>query len=539
MRRRHPAYFAVAALVFLTGSGGSCSEGQRDDTTPPPTPALPAPELRLIALTDLDGYLEPCGCTSRPLGGIDRLAAQVAALRAEGPPTLLVVAGNVFFHGAPHGADVDRARDQELMRSETLREILDRLEVTAAAPGPLDLSYGAERFAALARASRVRWLAAGASVGGDGGQVLEGVHRVRAGELDVALVGFADLRAADGALAEGVVAEDVVTAGRRALEGVDADVVIALVSGDRRLARRVAALDGVDFVVHGGVDEAEARTPSSGDGAAIFHAGRQGQGMAVVDLRRGPGAWTDASEWTREARREHVRAQVEAQERRVAEWRASGTTDPADLATQERRLTALRSELAALEGPPRVSGAYFRARWIELPPEAPREAAVTEVMRALDRRINQHNRTIFADWAPVPAPEGAPRYVGSDRCATCHASAMTWWRGHAHGRAYATLEDRDKNFNLSCVGCHVTGYLEPGGSTVTHVEGLEDVGCESCHGPGSMHASDPTGAAVNVVLAPEERTCRGCHNPDHSDRFFFPAYRQMVIVPGHGAPPEE
>ena len=115
---------------------------------------------------------------------------------------------------------------------------------------------------------------------------------------------------------------------------------------------------------------------------------------------------------------------------------------------------------------------------------------------------------------------------------------MTWWRGHAHGRAYATLADRDKNFNLSCVGCHVTGYLRPGGATVTHTGPLQNVGCESCHGPGSMHSRDPAHAAVDVVRDPQERTCLGCHTPEHSDRFSYPAYRQMVIVPGHGAPSE-
>ncbi len=538
MRRRHPAYFAVAALVLLTGSGGSCSDREREGTTPSPAPSLPPAELRLVLLTDLDGYLEPCGCTSRPLGGIDRMAAQLAELRAEGPPTVVLAAGNLFFHGAPHGADVDRARDQELMRSETLRDILRRLELTAATPGALDFSYGAERFTALARESGAAWVAAGARLAGAEPPVLGAVHRAEVGGLDVAVVGVADLRRSDGALPEGLTLEDPVAAARAALSGLEADLVIALVSGDRRLARRVSGLDGVDLVVHGGIDEAEARPPTSGEGAPVLTAGRQGQGLTVVELRRGEGGWTDASEWTRESQREHARERVEAQERRVAEWAADESTAPEDLASQRRRLEALRRELEALQAPPSVSGAYFRARYVELPPEAPRAAEVTAMMRALDRRTNEHNRELFADWRPAPAPEGTPHYVGSARCATCHASAMTWWRGHAHGRAYETLETRDKNYNLSCVGCHVTGYLDPGGSTVTQPVHLRDVGCESCHGAGSMHASDPTGAAVNVQRAPVERTCRRCHTPDHSDHFLFEAYRQMVIVPGHGAPLE-
>ena len=49
--------------------------------------------------------------------------------------------------------------------------------------------------------------------------------------------------------------------------------------------------------------------------------------------------------------------------------------------------------------------------------------------------------------------------------ALCAASSIT---STSHGRAYATLEQRNKQFNLSCVGCHVTGYDQPGGATVVH-----------------------------------------------------------------------
>ncbi|MEZ4337622.1 MAG: hypothetical protein R3B82_13470 [Sandaracinaceae bacterium] len=442
MRRRHPAYFAVAALVLLTGSGGSCSDRERGETTPPAA-SLPAPELRLLVLTDLDGYLEPCGCTSRPLGGIDRMAAQVGQLRDEGLPTVFLAAGNLLFHGAPHGGDVERGRDQELMRSETLRDILRRLELTAAAPGPLDFSYGTDRFTELARGVETHWLATGAQIAEtpDAPPVLAALHRARAGNLDVAIIGIADLHRSDGTLPDGVTEEDPLAAARAALSGVDADVVVALVSGDRRLARRAAALDGVDLVVHGGTDDAEARPPSSGEGAPIVSAGRQGQGLVVVDVRRGEGGWVDASDWSREEQRRHLAERVEAQERRVEEWSHDESVAAADLANQRRRLASLQRELAALDAPPVVTGGYFRARYVELPPETPCEAEVTAMMRALDRRTNDHNRELFADWAPEPAPEGSPHYVGSQACATCHAWPSRWWQGHPHGHAYATLEE--------------------------------------------------------------------------------------------------
>jgi hypothetical protein len=128
--------------------------------------------------------------------------------------------------------------------------------------------------------------------------------------------------------------------------------------------------------------------------------------------------------------------------------------------------------------------------------------------------------------------------VGSAACQSCHAEAFSWWRDHPHGRAYSTLETRHKQYNLACVGCHVTGYLQPGGSTVTHLGDagtLQNVGCENCHGPGSAHVTS-AGAVAPLQRNPPERVCVSCHNAEHSDTFVYDAFLRTLRVPGHGLP---
>jgi hypothetical protein len=162
---------------------------------------------------------------------------------------------------------------------------------------------------------------------------------------------------------------------------------------------------------------------------------------------------------------------------------------------------------------------------------------VAGALERFDRRVNDHNREVFAGVLPPPAPPGQPTYVGSAACGRCHAAAYAWWQGHPHGRAYQTLVDRHKEFHLDCVGCHVTGYERPGGSNVTHnLEGaLTNVGCENCHGPGSQHVADPTAEPRAVQRDTPESTCVGCHNHEHSDRFDYEVYRRRLMAPGHGA----
>lgn len=538
---------SFCALVFLTGSGGSCSEGSREPTTPAPpavvAPTLGAPDLRLVVVTDLMGMLEPCGCTSRPLGGIDGLSAALSAARSEVPRTLFVAAGDVFY-GATHPSDLPGALTQDTWRADLVADLLSDFDLAAAVPGNHDLGHGVGRFAELRARTRVPLLGAGVSF--DAPPPVEGAvpaaapeplagHRiVEVGGLQVALVGIGGLTAPGVRGPDDLVARAESEA--RAARSGGAQLVVALVTADRRTARRIATSSEIDLVVEGGRDEAEVRPPSSDESAPIVHAGRHGQGLVVIDLF-GPfsagSRLADVSVWTRTAERDHLVADAAELRSRLREWEREGRAE-AELADIRARVRDADARIAAVVAAPSSSGPRLSARLVELPPEAPRDAAVRGRMDDYFRRVNDHNREAFASHLPAPVPEGGARYVGSDTCGNCHAEEHAWWRTTLHGRAYQTLVDRHKEYNLDCVGCHVTGYERPGGSTVSHVGALADVGCENCHGPGALHVENPSAALVNVHRDVTEETCLHCHTPEHSDRFVYDVYRRMMITPEHG-----
>lgn len=89
---------------------------------------------------------------------------------------------------------------------------------------------------------------------------------------------------------------------------------------------------------------------------------------------------------------------------------------------------------------------------------------------------------------------------------------------------------------MNCFQCHVTGYGEPGGATITfNLDGeLKNVGCETCHGPGEYHARSPLEFISTMVRSPKEQLCRSCHDAEHSDQFDFEIYRARLLAPGHG-----
>jgi hypothetical protein len=497
----------LAVLALATTLCLSCSRSQ-------PKKEPDAPSLRLAVVTDLKGYLEPCGCTSDPLGGIDRLAAQIRTLREGSAPVVFLIAGDTFFDTA----ELDPVRvDQANRNAKTLARILGGLGVTAVLPGRRDRAQPPEVIEALRQASDFPWLAMSGEV--------ESLP-TEAGPLRLNVVGVRP-----------DTERDVVAAALGA--AAQSDLTIALVDGSRRDANRIGAVDGVDFVLQGGLDQDEPVPPHQAGKAWVLHASRQGQGLTVVDVYRKNRTepFVDRSEWSRAESAGRLDRQISELSAKIASWEKSGNVDGADLDSQRKRLAELRDERAALDAPAeQADGNAVFATWIRHDKKAPTDRQVADQMREHDKVVNEANRVAFADLKPRPLGPDDIAYVGSLVCFGCHVTAFSWWRNHAHGVAYLTLQQRNKEYNLDCVGCHVTGYNQPGGSTVTHNlnRALVNVGCESCHGPGAAHAKDPE---VEILLDPPASTCVVCHSPEHSDLFDYDAYRKTLVVPGHGLPP--
>lgn len=499
------------ALLGLTLISLGCSRGQ-----PKGPNGAQTPSVRIALVTDLKGYLEPCGCTSDPLGGIDRLAAQIRALQQGPAPTLFLLAGDAFFDTAA----IEPVRvDQASRNAKVLVGILNGLKVAAVLPGPSDRAQPSELLEPLKEASGFPWLAMTSDA-----ELL----RAKAGALRLAVIGVRP-----GADRDAVKA--LVAAAQ-----ADSDLTIALVHGSRRDANRIGTIGGVDFVIQGGLDEDDPVAPRQAGQAWLLHASRQGQGLTVVDVyRKKEGEpFVDRSAWSRSEHAGRLDEQLAELGQKIAAWEKSGDVEAADLDAQRARLADLQQQRQALEAPaPQTDGNALIATWIPLPKKAPSDPQVQELMRKHDKVVNDANRAAFANLKPEPLGPDDIAYVGSAACSACHQPAYAWWRSHAHGVAYLTLQQRSKEFNLDCVGCHVTGYEQPGGSTVTHnLDGaLVNVGCESCHGPGAAHVKDPE--KVGIVRDPPESTCLPCHNSEHSDLFDYEEYKSTMVVPGHGLPP--
>lgn len=545
--RRFRGALALISLVVLASTWG-CSPGCANRSAGESSAAKPAEAIADRTIVDVFafgrvlGTVAPCGCTSDPLGGL-AYAFGMIEKRSKADARIVVEPGSFLFPD-PQGPEAPRdeaAWAQALQRADLLQKRFGALgQALAGGIGPSDFS-SPQGAAALDRwpiprtlgnlepSARTAWprLATTATV-----ELGSGLQAVATTLVDPAL-----------ATSDGFPAVVDPIAAVESLALPDAALRIALVQGPRSLAETVAKTERFHLVVMGGpLDDAErGRTGSSAvlmGKTWVLEPGDRAQTVTHVRLSLASNNLGEATAWSvtpPRATLEQQRARVLAQ---LTKFRDDPSADKAFVARLDAELAELDAALAGnspANNGPAVAVTFEQVNVRCTLPEDP-EAA--EGLDAYDAWIADTNKKRFAGVRPPEPAQGHARYVGDDECSTCHDEAKEFWLDTRHAQAFATLERSNKQYDVDCVGCHVTGFRRPGGSEVVENAGLRDVQCEQCHGPGSLHADEPTDASdrpLHIERSAPIEVCLECHTPEHSDTFDYEAYLRDVLGPGHGA----
>jgi len=573
---RYTVRFVVSAVLLLFvgfGLSGCPGNGQKPA---PPTPDAgisplveapvakgvdePAPGSRpveLIApraptvlfLAGLKGYTEPCGCTLDVLvGGIDRIAGYADGYKALADGAVVLDAGNTLFEEpqvAPHRLAQDRAR------VDVILDGLVALDVASTTPGPNDFALGKLFYLDKVRGKGLEILAANLREE-EGGLPLGPGHMVHElGEAKVGVIGVVDPTLFVGV--EGLVFSDPIEAVQQevaALASKNVNTIIVVDHGNLAHAKAIlAAVPQVHFVIVGQEPRETDAVDAVGQGWTL-EAFDQGRYLGVLQLyprsATAPAQFANARTSSK-AELDRIKRRIEQVDGQIARLPpATPGNEPPMLKTLREQVASLKqaqaaAENAAVELP--ETGAAFVYRPIAMEPGYPLNAKMTVAREGYNKQLKELNTASIEPIPPVP--EGASEYIGTERCAMCHVPEMEFWRKSSHAIAVETLIKRDKLFDGSCIGCHVTGYRQPGGSVMgkleylTQVNGtaftkkLQDVGCESCHGPGSQHAAKPDSAEKLIVRTPGAEVCGTCHTPEHSSKFNHATYVKIITGPGH------
>jgi hypothetical protein len=510
--------------------------------------AQPRLEVDIFALGRVLGTLAPCGCTTEPLGGLQYLFGFLEA-NTNAAARLVITPGSFLFPDTdgPEAPKDEAAWAQAEQRARVLQARFSGLGASLVAGiGPFDLPAPEAKARRLEMAVP-RVLANGhvkapAPAGSTRAAEIppHRIVRLASGDRTIAVGITAAIDPAHpraGKLGPLTPVEPAVRQQVDAMRAAGAEVTIAVVQGPRQLAESVAqATSGLDIVLAGmvaGVERARVGTPATlVGGTFVIEPGEQMQTVTHLRLAIEPGtaAIPPASDWTLRTPKSVLKRELSRVKERLAKFRADPNADPSFVARLEQEQKRLEQEIEQGATPKTPVTAVFEQ--VKITCRGARDADATAQLAEYDRWVADQNRKRFAGVRPPKPKRGEPGYSGVDKCEMCHEEAVQSWRQTAHASAYETLEKVNKQFDLSCVGCHVTGFRRPGGSEVVENEGLRDVQCEVCHGPGSIHNKTETIESISREVGVE--ICLECHTAEHSDTFDFEPYLRDVVGRGHG-----
>ena len=180
----------------------------------------------------------------------------------------------------------------------------------------------------------------------------------------------------------------------------------------------------------------------------------------------------------------------------------------------------------------------------------------------------------------VEAPDF--QYIGSNGCKACHSGSKKGaqykvWAAGPHAKSVETLKSekaakiaKERGIKVpayeasECLICHTTGFGRggykvkdekfwnpadddrEGKKAVRRMKGLQAVGCESCHGPGSEYKSKKPMEEIFAgtldpkkvgLWEPDEVLCVTCHNENNPTYKPFDFEEQSKEI-AHPYPPE-
>ena len=531
------------ALLFCVGGGLAGCSGQQGKKSP----SEPVRAGTLFITSDLQGTIEPCGCTTNPLGDLARTTQLVEEARKSGQSVVHIDGGSTLFSATTVSDD---RKPQELLKAALIRDVFTkRLKTAAIGLGPFDLALGA---------AEVKLPRQAANLSAKSGIPVSAPTVVTEGGMRIGVFGL--VSKADTRWKKLEIAAPVAAAKKaiKTLEAQNPDVIVALLHMTKAEAAAVARkVEGIDFAVVGQtIPETELKIHHEANQIGstwLIEPADRGQVLTRLDLHLGKeaasGNSTDDKKRARlpfsdaigKSRADVAIAELDKDFKdmkgQIETWESDPSADPAFVKAKQSELAEIEKKRDRLSSQPLqvpANGPWFTLTQISISKSLACDSQVVAGKKAFDKAAGEAN-VKAATTKPLPALKGKAGYVGVEECSMCHDEAVDFWKKTKHFHAWETLEADNKQFNLECIGCHVTGWQERGGSNLAYNEPLRDVQCEVCHGPGSLHVeADGADDPVTVVRMPTQDLCVTCHSPEHSDTFQFEAYLRDVTGKGHG-----
>lgn len=428
--------------------------------------ATPGP-TRIVLTADIRGRLVPCGCFTGQLGGMTRLFTLLEETKTNNE--LRVDAGDAL----------QGVQDFEIMEYERILEAFGQMDFRALNIGAREAELSAAVLRRIQSKTGAPLVSANLFSAESGKTILPPFIKTEVGGKTVILTGILHPDSIDPTqLGEGLRLESPELALKALLPDLrqQCDLLVLLAFADEDNLRQLAEqFYEPDFILGGDVSQPSGNTRHINQ-SHVFYVANESRTIGLIDF-------------------DYVQLR--------------GKQRPA-IQINDARPALLYEEIPEADAILEIADAY-RA-----------EIRVTRL--AIDDR--ESNQT-----AQVPGIRPLARYVGTDRCTACHQAEHAIWKDTGHAHAWAALKYKKADADPNCIACHSVGFGSASGyrREFEHAK-LVNVGCESCHGPGSQHVEErAAGGTVNQRFRPlAEGDCRTCHYGEFSRPFDWDAFWPRV-----------
>ncbi len=280
----------------------------------------------------------------------------------------------------------------------------------------------------------------------------------------------------------------------------------------------------INLIINAGGDAYNQPPRTLGPTTLLAATGRQGKYVGALEV-----TWSRGGRWGEEESRFLALRDKEAELQRTNTQLAEIGSHP-DQESQSgnlrRRQTSLQEEADGLRA--RLAGvtiAFFTNTFTAMAAKVGEEPKVAGIVAQVREQIGERGRkNAAATTGAVSSP--LPDFTGFPACAACHPKAAARWQSSKHAGAYATLAKTNRQFNVNCLICHVTGGEMVSTDRLAALPAeLQGVGCEVCHGPGRRHAEGKEKSRPRRV---PETLCRNCHVQEHDGNFEYARKVEMI-----------
>jgi hypothetical protein len=505
-----PILAATWLFLALRPRDGSAGDGDDAPAAPPAReaprpfdswPVNKQPDFVLLLSGQEFGYLQPCGCSRPQLGGLERRYNFIQTLKKRGWPVVAVDLGDIAQERGP----------QALVKYRVSMQALDFMGYTGVGIGLNEARRPLIDTLAYYAVNKNKPRVLGANIAdpkGDRFPTMIGSFEFAGGAGKVPKVGVTSI--IGPSVAKEVRGEEqnpkvefednrkVVPAVLQKMTAQKAEFLVLLYQGSLDDAKKAAkAFPAFDVVLCLSREEEPSDRADREGKTMIVGVGHKGRYVGVVGAYR---------------------------------------TD------QKDRLFELRYQLVAL-------GEEYET------PEGQDES--NPILKLLENySLEVKNGNYLAQYPqrkhPLQITFPKAKYVGSQACKSCHKHAFEVWQNSAHSHAFRDLETAkrpsNRQYDGECVVCHVVGFgYDTGYRDEKQTPKLKDVGCESCHGPGSLHAVDKDQspemlAAMNPFKTQPNETepvaktrvnnldkaCQTCHDPDNDVHWDIKKWQKII-----------